>query len=770
MSNTLRRVLVVAAGAVTTGMVTFAIVVPNEIQMPGTQPLEVTLDFQPAAGCFGCHADYDQAAEPGRNWEGSMMAHASRDPLFWGAMAVAEQDFDGSGDLCLRCHTPVGWTAGRSTPTDGSALDPVNDVDGVACDACHRMTNPDNSEHLGVQNAPFVANDGGSPAEGFYGSGMYSMWDSFEKLGPYDDAQPLGHGALQSEFHRNSDMCGTCHDVSNPLTGDLAHNNGSQQPLTPGSFSGVFGSPVAGKAAFNNPPHAYGVVERTYSEHKAGVLDTLPVAAYSALPTELQNGALKVAHDAAMASTAMGDYVDGTQRTFSCQTCHMPPVDGAGCAFVGPRDDMPLHDLTGANYWAPKAIQYLNAQNKLVLGNGLDATSIASMDRGIDRALAHLEEAAKLDVYGNTLRVVNLTGHKLISGYPEGRRMWLNVKWRDAGGSLVREDGAYGSFMADINGTPTAVESILDLHDPNLVEFSTHLALTQEWANQLLGLGISGSLPLSFDRLTGAVDKTLAQLAADAPGTTHESFHFVLNNTQVDDTRIPPYRMAYDEAQERNALPVPPTQFGNPGPGGVYNHWSDVVLNPPAGAVTADIDLLYQPTSWEYIQFLHEANTGAISHLATVGDDLLDAWLNTGLAAPHVMASTTWAAGGTETWTDLGAALTGVAGDPTLEGFGPLVGGESFSLSLSNAKPSQQTFLIIGTSQVNLPLKGGLLVPALDLVVDIFSTTTEGTLSIALPWLTGVPAGIDLYFQAWLPDAAGVKNFAASNGLRGTTR
>ena len=106
-----------------------------------------------------------------------MMAHASRDPLFWATLAVAEQDFAGGGDFCLRCHVPSGWLAGRSVPTDGAALDTTRDVHGVECDQCHRLTNPDGSEYLGLQVPPFVANDGGAPATGYYGSGQYVMWN-----------------------------------------------------------------------------------------------------------------------------------------------------------------------------------------------------------------------------------------------------------------------------------------------------------------------------------------------------------------------------------------------------------------------------------------------------------------------------------------------------------------------------------------------------------------------------------------------------------------
>jgi hypothetical protein len=157
-----------------------------------------------------------------------------------------------------------------------------------------------------------------------------------------------------------------------------------------------------------------------------------------------------------------------------------------------------------------------------------------------------------------------------------------------------------------------------------------------------LALGYSPDLPLSFNRTTGAVEHTLGDLAAQADGTYHETFHFVLNNYVAKDNRIPPYGMSYDEARTRNALPVPADQYGNPGPGGTYNYWDEVTLNPPADAVYATIDLLYQPTSWEYIQFLYLANNGQNPFLADEGMNLLDAWLNSGMAEPYVMASATW--------------------------------------------------------------------------------------------------------------------------------
>ena len=108
------------------------------------------------------------------------------------------------------------------------------------------------------------------------------------------------------------------------------------------------------------------------------------------------------------------------------------------------------------------------------------------------------------------------------------------------------------------------------------------------------------------------------------------------------DNRILPYGFNREEARKRNALPTPADQYGNPAANGVYNYWDSVGLNPPTGATRADIRLLYQPTSWEYIQFLYLANAGQNAFLAQEGSNLLNAWLNTGMAEPHVMAATTW--------------------------------------------------------------------------------------------------------------------------------
>ena len=754
------------AGSVLLGLFA-ASVVPTDIRLPGTQPLEVS-SLQTTSKCDNCHGGYDAAVEPAHSWRGGMMAQATRDPLFWATAAVSEQDFAGSGDLCLRCHSPDGWISGRSTPTDGSAL-ATADTDGVACDLCHRMTDPSGLEWAGVQNEPFVANDGGDPPKAYSGTGMFVLWPSTnEKLGPYANAQPT-HAFLQSSFHRKAEFCGTCHDVSNPAVGDLAHNHGAAAPLAAGTWSGVPGSPVAGKAAFNNFPYAYGVVERTFSEHQASAFATLKVSDYATLPAELKAGSIEAAWQAALAGGPNGNYADGTVRTFTCQTCHMRPVTGKGCnkAGVPTRTDLPLHDQTGGNVWAPDAIEYLDGLGKLVMGGGLSSGQLAALDAGQDRALANLQQAGRLVVAGDTVKVFNLTGHKLISGYPEGRRMWLRTRWYDAQDDLLREDGAYGPLAVQIGGQPTVVQTILQLDPPDTRIYSAHYGMTREWAGQLLALGYEASLPLGYDRVTGAVTKTLGQLAAQPAGTAAETFRFVLNNTVMQDNRIPPYGYAYDQAALRNTLPVPASQYGAPGPGGVYRHWDEVTLSPAAGAVRAEIELLYQSTSWEFVQFLALANDGSEAFLASTGEDLLDAWLNTGMSEPVVMSSATWTGGAAGPWTNLGSGLAGGAGVPQLSGTGTLAAGTPGALSLQGAAPSAPSLLFVSFTSTPVAFKGGTLVTVP--VVFQFALPTGPSGGLTLPWAAwpgGLPPGFALYFQFAVHDAAAVQDVALSNALK----
>jgi hypothetical protein len=646
--------------------------VPNEIKQPGTQPGEAA-SFTSPDTCDNCHGGITQPVNPGLDkdrepafgWRGGMMANAGRDPLFWSTLAIAEQDFvpnadpaqrGGAGDLCLRCHAVNGWISQRSTPTNGSGLSTTADTNGVECEFCHLLTDPDPLVNLAgtteVYNAPFEPFDPSPSNEPYRGTGQYVINGNGTRLGPFTDANAK-HPFLASPFHRKAELCGTCHDVSNPAVGDLAHNNGAQVPLAAGHFSGVFGSAIDGKAAFNNPPYKYGIVERTSSEWTGSAYDTLRVSDFATLPSDLKatGGAVYNAYHRAFDQTTNANrpnYQDGTVRYFTCQTCHMSASTGLGCnkQNTPTRPDLPRHDQTGSGYWMPDVLQYMDSHGTLRLGGGLTQTQRDALNDGKARAASMLQSAAALGASQQgaplVVRVTNLSAHKLISGYPEGRRMWLNLKWYDAANALVREDGAYGPIgrnVQDNAGVSHAVQSLLDLD--GTVVYEAKPGLDQQWAAQLTSLGYPSGYALDYDRMTDAVTETLGQLASSPAGTQHHTFHFVLNNVMTDDDRIPPYGFSYDEAHNRNTLPVPASQFGSPGPGGTFNYWDDRSFAIPATATHVEVRLYYQQTSWEYVHFLWRANDGADTFLANEGRNLLDAWLNTGMSTPLQLALAT---------------------------------------------------------------------------------------------------------------------------------
>ena len=97
----------------------------DDFKQPGTQPgyLGGASITDPVI-CRDCHLltmyrPYSAAKERVFKWEGSMMANASKDPLFDACLAIAEQDAPGSGDLCDPDETCTG-SAGQPCPSDWS--------------------------------------------------------------------------------------------------------------------------------------------------------------------------------------------------------------------------------------------------------------------------------------------------------------------------------------------------------------------------------------------------------------------------------------------------------------------------------------------------------------------------------------------------------------------------------------------------------------------------------------------------------------------------
>ncbi|HZL99166.1 MAG TPA: hypothetical protein VFD43_02845, partial [Planctomycetota bacterium] len=119
-------------------------------------------------------------------------------------------------------------------------------------------------------------------------------------------------------------------------------------------------------------------------------------------------------------------------------------------------------------------------------------------------------------------------------------------------------------------------------------------------------------------------------------------------------------------------------------------------------------------------------------------------------------------------WTPLGAGLPGAAGVPVLRACGSLQPGEATSFLVGWAAPGAAGALVLGVAQAGLPFKGGVMVPAPDLILPLL-TDADGAWSIGFPWLHGVPHGFSFHAQAWIADAGAPAGFAATPGLRATT-
>jgi hypothetical protein len=519
--------------------------------------------------CYVCHGN---AQDIWPSYMGTMMANSARDPLFKGQFSIAvagfewlhqqgEIPFGGEvvADFCIRCHSPNGWQGGRSGfEGDGvsSAYTPALydhshslDQEGVVCDTCHRSTGfspnatpsafkipgqPDSAQLILSQSlakrGPYAGNyththqGGVTPYGAWIGPGLDTITPPVAHNPPLQEGSAISpahnteHGANMGE----STLCGSCHNITSPYTG----------------FA----------------------IERTY--------------------TEWLNS----------------DLGDPTSPEFqSCQDCHMPAqANVQGCTLPGSnptygvwskiRSALRQHEFVGGNAWIPQILKQMYPMVDLpwTTGQSYQGTPHlgppsrdAMWDTTTQRAIQKLREAAEVDLTATeavpgtitaSVRVTNLTGHKLPTGYSEGRRMWIQLEAVDGAGAVV-----YRSGMLDANSEL--------IQDPDLKIYEAKQALDYP------RLGLSGP-----------------------------SFHFALNNAVYKDNRILPKGgvqvRGWGGTDSYDPVLAP---WPN---GGLYpdrQHWDTTpyVIVVPSGAprpITVRATVLYQTSSYAYVDFL--ANGG----------------------------------------------------------------------------------------------------------------------------------------------------------------
>jgi len=113
-------------------------------------------------------------------------------------------------------------------------------------------------------------------------------------------------------------------------------------------------------------------------------------------------------------------------------------------------------------------------------------------------------------------------------------------------------------------------------------------------------------------------------------------------------------------------------------------------------------------------------------------------------------------------WTTLGGALAGTNGAPALEAEGYLESLGTVSLSVSGALPSASGWHVVGLSRWDLPLVGGILIPAPNVVVPFaVDGAGESTWSTQLP--PSIAAPLTLFVQSWTLDPGAAAGFAATD-------
>jgi uncharacterized membrane protein YgcG len=344
------------------------------------------------------------------------------------------------------------------------------------------------------------------------------------KYGPYGDVLNSAHVGTDAGFTSSSELCGNCHEVLNPL--------------------------VQWKDSMGNVLGPNFPLDTTYDEWKQSQFSSGPNAK-------------------------------------TCQDCHMPRLvgpDGGTQWYVAKfgelRDSPRQHFFVGGNVWGLSAVQANDPAHAAPLSDQFAQTTqlaTASLQSAADLSLTVDGPAVLGDTINVHVRVTNKTGHKLPTGYADGRRMVLQL--------LINGEVHTGAFDGGELGA-----------DGWLHEYRVE--------HGRAGVGIED--------------------------------HLALHDMIVVDSRIPP--AGFNPPPGAPTRPRLVTWFDLPDGG--FKNWDDVTwnLDVPSNLQAGDtldfvVRLLYQSTTPEYVGFLQAQNT-----TTDAGNNLVDIFHATGDAAPIEMA------------------------------------------------------------------------------------------------------------------------------------
>ncbi|PYX08092.1 MAG: hypothetical protein DMG88_11875 [Acidobacteria bacterium] len=220
----------------------------------------------------------------------------------------------------------------------------------------------------------------------------------------------------------------------------------------------------------------------------------------------------------------------------SCQSCHMPEVDGptpVTSLFGILRPGVRRHSFVGANFFMQRILStYRQDLSVTALPEELNVAAQHNVNflqsysaRVSIRNIAASDGKLHADVF-----VENLTGHKLPTAYPS-RRAWLHVVVRDRDGKTVFESGALNpdsSIQGNINDAdPTRFESHfreitssdqVEIYEPILKDSDGHV--TTGLINAVGYLKDNRLLPSGFDKSSAEKGIQVVGDAAEDPDFT----------------------------------------------------------------------------------------------------------------------------------------------------------------------------------------------------------------------------------------------------------
>jgi hypothetical protein len=472
---------------------------------------------------------------------------------------VTERDEDGRlqpenqipvvADLCLRCHAPAGWLEGHSEPANATApflkgqfwgaeitahprgpnrprlwnpsLESEAEIDGIQCDVCHRMND----------NYKIQSNYDGSWIPAGNASYIFQQEDILDHT-----VEGIIGQNPNREFMHSAELCGTCHDVTNPILKTKTEVNGTV-------------------------PDVQHPIERTYTEWYWS--DFGPNG-----PEEKQ-ATCQVCHQPMkflgaqtwLINPGLGDLWGDMDQIWAQPpyAYNVPPNR------TSPVRDPECHDSLDSNCWLPGAYPAAAERNKAFMMRAATIEMIDTPDR-IERCRD----------FSATVRVTNNTGHKLPTGYPEGRRMWIDIKVVDQGtGATIFHSGKFrrGKIRKPKQAKIYEMVSIADGYDDLMFE-----------GFNILDLNKNGRV-----------------------SHKEKEFHFILGNKVEKDNRIPPAGFNKDAYMADAAFIVPRDKLDNDYTSG--QNWDDTTYRIPLpwwayGPLKITATLKYQTFSKEFVKFL----------------------------------------------------------------------------------------------------------------------------------------------------------------------